>query len=151
MRSAYCALRAPAGPRWLNPACIARGGGGGRGPRRVERAQPRDRRGAHGAIDFTRGRAFACTTRQNNFGMYSMKIAVLPGDDIGPEITDATLAVLEAADRRFDLDLGFDVVEVGMAAHRRTGTTLPPAVMAAARASYGIILRPCRVPALPAE
>src|SRR5713101_5861875 len=59
-----------------------------------------------------------------------MKIAVLPGDDIGPEITDATLAVLEAADRRFDLDLGFDVVEVGMAAHRRTGTTLPPAVMA---------------------
>src|SRR6516165_4973700 len=43
-----------------------------------------------------------------------MKIAVLPGDDIGPEITDATLAVLEAADRRFDLDLGFDVVEGGV-------------------------------------
>ena len=39
-----------------------------------------------------------------------MKIAVLPGDDIGPEITDATLAVLEAADRRFDLDL-VDVLE----------------------------------------
>src|SRR5258706_12609896 len=80
-----------------------------------------------------------------------MKIAVLPGDDIGPEITDATLAVLEAADRRFDLDLGFDVVEVGMAAHRRTGTTLPPAVMAAAGAGEGIILGPCGVSAYPPD
>jgi isocitrate/isopropylmalate dehydrogenase len=80
-----------------------------------------------------------------------MKIAVLPGDDIGPEITDATLAVLEAADRRFDLDLGFDVVEVGMAAHRRTGTTLPPAAMEAARSADGIILGPCGVSAYPPE
>jgi isocitrate/isopropylmalate dehydrogenase len=80
-----------------------------------------------------------------------MKIAVLPGDDIGPEITDATLAVLEAADRRFDLDLGFDVVEVGMAAHRRTGTTLPPGAMAAARDADGIMLGPCGVSAYPPE
>ena len=32
-----------------------------------------------------------------------MKIFVLPGDGIGPEITAATLAVLVAADRRFSL------------------------------------------------
>lgn len=80
-----------------------------------------------------------------------MKIAVLPGDDIGPEITDATLAVLEAAGRRFDLDLGFDVVEVGMAAHRRTGTTLPPAAIEAARSADGIVLGPCGVSKYPPE
>ena len=34
-----------------------------------------------------------------------MKLLVLPGDGIGPEITAATLAVLEAADRKFKLGL----------------------------------------------
>jgi len=106
---------------------------------------------AHGAIDFIRGQALASNGAANDFGMKAMKIAVLPGDDIGPEITDATLAVLEAADRRFDLDLSFDMVEVGMAAHRRTGTTLPPAAIDAARRADGIILGPCGVSAYPPE
>jgi isocitrate/isopropylmalate dehydrogenase len=80
-----------------------------------------------------------------------MRIAVLPGDDIGPEITEATLAVLEAADRRFALDLGFDMVEVGMAAHRNTGTTLPKDAVEMARNAHGIILGPCRVSKYPPE
>jgi 3-isopropylmalate dehydrogenase len=88
---------------------------------------------------------------ETNFGKSSMKIAVLPGDDIGPEITEATLAVLEAADRRFALDLGFEVAEVGMAAHRRTGTTLPPEVVETARNADGIILGPCGVSSYPPE
>ncbi len=78
-----------------------------------------------------------------------MNIAVLPGDDIGPEITRATLSVLEAADRRFGLDLAFDVLDVGMAAHRNSGTTLPGATIEAARAADGIILGPCGVSAYP--
>jgi 3-isopropylmalate dehydrogenase len=80
-----------------------------------------------------------------------MRIAVLPGDDIGPEITEATLAVLEAADRRFALHLAFDTAEVGMAAHRRTGTTLPPAAVQTARHADGIILGPCGVSDYPPE
>jgi 3-isopropylmalate dehydrogenase len=80
-----------------------------------------------------------------------MRIAVLPGDDIGPEITDATLAVLEAANRRFSLHLGLDIAEIGMAAHRRTGTTLPPGAMEAARYANGIILGPCGVSDYPPE
>ncbi len=80
-----------------------------------------------------------------------MKIAVLPGDDIGPEITEATLAVLEAADRRFALDLGYEMAEVGMAAHRRTGTTLPRDVVETTRHADGIILGPCGVSAYPPE
>jgi isocitrate/isopropylmalate dehydrogenase len=78
-----------------------------------------------------------------------MKIAVLPGDDIGPEITDATLSVLGAADRRFGLDLSFQVLDVGLAAHRKTGTTLPQATIEAARAADGIILGPCGVSTYP--
>src|ERR1700744_3283055 len=81
--------------------------------------------------------------------MRSMKIAVLPGDDIGPEITDATLTVLDAADRRFGLDLEFQLLEVGVAAHRSSGTTLPPTTIDAARAADGIILGPCGVSAYP--
>jgi 3-isopropylmalate dehydrogenase len=78
-----------------------------------------------------------------------MKLAVLPGDDIGPEITDATLSVLERAGASFDLGLVFDVHEVGMAAHRRTGTTLPDTALAAARAADGIILGPGGMTAYP--
>src|SRR3546814_2620272 len=62
-----------------------------------------------------------------------MKLAVLPGDEIGPEIVDAALEVLRRADQEFGLDLEFDLQEVGMAAHRRYGTTMPDAALAAAR------------------
>lgn len=71
-----------------------------------------------------------------------MRLAVLPGDDIGPEITAATLDVLAAADARFGLDLEYDMLEVGMAAHREHGTTLPDTVLVAARNADGIILGP---------
>ncbi|MBN3754774.1 isocitrate/isopropylmalate dehydrogenase family protein [Paraburkholderia sp. Tr-20389] len=71
-----------------------------------------------------------------------MKLAVLPGDDIGPEIMDATLAVVREADRRFGLNLQLEVYEVGMALHRRLGTTLPPEIVEAARAADGVLLGP---------
>lgn len=78
-----------------------------------------------------------------------MKIAVLPGDDIGPEITDATLNVLSAADRAFGLGLSFDEHEVGMAAHRRLGTTLPDAVVDAVLRADGVLLGPGGMTAYP--
>ncbi len=71
-----------------------------------------------------------------------MKIAVLPGDDIGPEITEAAVSVLKIASERHRLGLSFETHEVGMAAHRRGGTTMPEAALAAARAADGIILGP---------
>jgi len=71
-----------------------------------------------------------------------MKLLVLAGDGIGPEITQATLAVLGAVDRRFQLGLTFDHMEIGWAAHRRTGSTLPPTVLEAARRAAGTILGP---------
>ncbi len=72
----------------------------------------------------------------------AVRIAVLPGDDIGPEITEAALRVLRAADARFALGLHYDVQEVGMAAHRRGGTTLPDAAFEAARTADAILLGP---------
>jgi 3-isopropylmalate dehydrogenase len=71
-----------------------------------------------------------------------MKILVLPGDGIGPEITAATLAVLEKANFVFDLKMEFQPDEAGLKALSRKGTTLPDDVMAAARAADGVILGP---------
>ncbi len=78
-----------------------------------------------------------------------MKIAVLPGDDIGPEITEAAVAVAKIASERFGLGLRFETHEVGMAAHRKGGTTMPDAALAAARAADGIILGPAGMTAYP--
>ncbi|MGQ0752816.1 MAG: isocitrate/isopropylmalate dehydrogenase family protein [Betaproteobacteria bacterium] len=71
-----------------------------------------------------------------------MKIVVLAGDGIGPEITAATLAVLDRANARFKLGLQWEPHEIGMAALAKRGSTLPADVMDAARAASGILLGP---------
>jgi len=71
-----------------------------------------------------------------------MRILVLPGDGIGPEITAATLAVLERADTLFKLGLEWQREEIGLPSLKNEGTTLPPRVLDAARAAAGVILGP---------
>src|SRR5919198_2942869 len=71
-----------------------------------------------------------------------MRIAVLPGDGIGPEIASSAVAVLEAVERKFSLGLHFETHEIGLASLRREGTTLPDRVLAAGRAADGIVLGP---------
>lgn len=71
-----------------------------------------------------------------------MKILVLPGDGIGPEITDATLAVLDRANAKFKLGLEWEKRDIGLATLEKQGSTLPESVMEAARAAPGIILGP---------
>ena len=71
-----------------------------------------------------------------------MKILVLPGDGIGPEITDATLAVLDRANAKFKLGLEWQSEEIGLNALKKRGSTLPDDVMEAARTAPGIILGP---------
>jgi 3-isopropylmalate dehydrogenase len=66
----------------------------------------------------------------------------MEGDGIGPEICAATLNVLRAADRRFELKLGFTTATIGFAALRAQGTTCPDAAIAAAKAADGVILGP---------
>jgi isocitrate/isopropylmalate dehydrogenase len=71
-----------------------------------------------------------------------VKLLILPGDGIGPEITAATLSVLESARARYGLDLEWQHEEIGLAALRNKGTTLPVRVIDAARAAAGVILGP---------
>ena len=71
-----------------------------------------------------------------------MKLLVLPGDGIGPEITAATVAVLQAAARRFGLDLSLEERQIGLAALAKFGTTLPDGVLERARELDGVILGP---------
>jgi 3-isopropylmalate dehydrogenase len=71
-----------------------------------------------------------------------VKILVLPGDGIGPEITTATLAVLDRASAKFKLGLEWDIREIGFAALKKNGSTMPGDVQTAARLAPGIILGP---------
>ncbi len=80
-----------------------------------------------------------------------MKILVLPGDGIGPEITEATLAVLDRADVLFKLGLEWRREEIGLPALKKEGTTLPPRVMEAVRLSEGVILGPLSTYEYPAR
>ena len=69
-------------------------------------------------------------------------LVVMKGDGIGPEITDATLTVLAAADRQLALGLAFEEVLIGFDSLARNGTTLPDAAIAAALRADGTILGP---------
>lgn len=69
-------------------------------------------------------------------------ILTLDGDGIGPEITAATRAVMKAADARFSLGLRIQRAEIGFAALKATGTTIPDAVIEAAREADGVVLGP---------
>lgn len=71
-----------------------------------------------------------------------MKIAFLPGDGIGPEITTATRLVLEAADRKHGLGLSYSEIDIGFTALAAQGSTFPDSAFAAAKAADGLILGP---------
>ncbi len=53
------------------------------------------------------------------------RITLIPGDGIGPEITQATLKVLEATGIKFQ----WDTATVGEAAQKQFGTPLPEDVL----------------------
>jgi 3-isopropylmalate dehydrogenase len=64
-----------------------------------------------------------------------MKIALLPGDGIGPEIVAEAVKVLE----RLDLPLEFETAPVGGAAYDAHGHPLPPATLALAQAADAVL------------
>jgi 3-isopropylmalate dehydrogenase len=64
-----------------------------------------------------------------------MKIAVLPGDGIGPEIIAEAVRVLRALGERVELEFA----DVGGAAYDRTGHPLPEATLKLARAADAVL------------
>jgi 3-isopropylmalate dehydrogenase len=69
-----------------------------------------------------------------------MKLLVLPGDGIGPEIVAASLDVLKAADAKHQLGLHFDHEDFGFTSLEKHGTTLREEVLQKARGYDGVIL-----------
>jgi len=69
-----------------------------------------------------------------------MKLLVLPGDGIGPEIVDASLQVLRAADAKFNLGFAYDFEDIGFASLDKHGTTLREELLQRARGYDGIVL-----------
>ena len=68
------------------------------------------------------------------------KIAVLPGDGIGPEVTAEAVRVLQAVGRRFELDLALEYHPVGAAGVAAAGEPLPPATRAAVLDADAVLL-----------
>jgi 3-isopropylmalate dehydrogenase len=71
-----------------------------------------------------------------------MRLAVLPGDGIGPEITAATLCVLDAVSKRFDLNIQAVEYAAGHDSLAQFGTTVRPELLDIVRAADGLILGP---------
>ncbi|MHB2266503.1 isocitrate/isopropylmalate dehydrogenase family protein [Aliihoeflea sp. PC F10.4] len=71
-----------------------------------------------------------------------MKLLVLAGDGIGPEIMASSLDVLAAVDAKFSLGLDYTHRDVGLAALKTHGTSLPDDILPLARTLDGILLGP---------
>jgi 3-isopropylmalate dehydrogenase len=71
-----------------------------------------------------------------------MKLVVLPGDGIGPEITAATVAVLEATSDLFGLGLSFEHDVTGHESLRKHGATVTHELLERVRAADGLVLGP---------
>jgi len=72
----------------------------------------------------------------------TIKLLALAGDGIGPEITAATLKVLDAAAHIFAFTLSIESSDIGWAAHRKLGTTFPDTVLVQVKAADGVLLGP---------
>lgn len=71
-----------------------------------------------------------------------MKILTIAGDGIGPEITDATMEVVEAANRRFNLGLNFSYDIAGFDSLKKHGSTFRPELQQKFPTFDGVILGP---------
>lgn len=71
-----------------------------------------------------------------------MRLLVLPGDGIGPEIVDATVRVLDAVAQRHGLTFDYETRDIGFAALKAVGTTMPGDLLDLARSKDGILLGP---------
>lgn len=67
------------------------------------------------------------------------KVAILPGDGIGPEVMREAVKVLDAVRERFSLDLTYDFGDVGGCAIDRHGEALPSSTLSLCESSDAIL------------
>ena len=70
----------------------------------------------------------------------SEKIAVLPGDGIGPEVVAEAVKVLERLRRDYGLKIELETAPVGGAAYDQAGQPLPPATLQLAQTADAVLL-----------
>ena len=70
------------------------------------------------------------------------KITLIPGDGVGPEITEGTVRVLEATGIKFD----WDIHHIGEAAYKSVGTPLPESVIESIRQNKVALKGPVTTP-----
>ena len=78
-----------------------------------------------------------------------MRLLILPGDGIGPEIMAATVVALEALNAKFSLKLGLEQRAIGLEALKAEGSTLPDGVLGDIKAADGVIMGPVDTNAYP--
>ncbi len=74
--------------------------------------------------------------------MTEYKISVIPGDGIGPELTEATLKVLESAQAVFGLKLDLVTAEAGDTCFQKRGVPLPEDSIQKIKASHACLKGP---------
>ena len=57
--------------------------------------------------------------------MSKYKISLIPGDGIGPELSEATLKILDAVQKKFEIDLDIIQVDAGDTCYQKNGIALP--------------------------
>lgn len=80
-----------------------------------------------------------------------LKLAVLKGDGIGPEVVKSAVEVLSIAAKRYSLDLELLELPIGFEAYEKTGRTLPPETIKQMRTCDGWILGPLSVGSYPKD
>jgi len=83
--------------------------------------------------------------------MNEMRVLIMDGDGIGPEIMAATRRALQALDARFGLGLEFEEVPIGLAALKSIGKTMPDDVVDRCRDADGVIMGPTDTAVYPPE
>lgn len=78
-----------------------------------------------------------------------MNLIVVPGDGIGPEITDATMVTVRALEKRFGLKLSIRNLDSGLVSLKKNGVTMRDEDIEAARRADGVILGPMSVAQYP--
>ncbi len=71
-----------------------------------------------------------------------MHFVILPGDGIGPEITQSTIRVMETVDQALSLGIDYEIHDIGLSSLKSSGTTAPPRVLERCKAADGIVLGP---------
>lgn len=67
------------------------------------------------------------------------KIAILPGDGIGPEVMTEAVKVMEAVNKKFSLSLSYEYADAGGCAIDRHGEALPPSTVQLCEESNAIL------------